>query len=157
LAETFGMTWDELAAGLQEGKTLNELAEEKGVDLQALADEVTAQFAEKLDQAVADGELTQEQADEILARHEERMAEMLENGWGLMHHFGGFRARPFDRFNRGAMPGWDLPDDENVPFGRGGMRGRNRGRSGGRMWDYGQDGDDDALAPMMRWGSGGSL
>jgi len=63
LAEQLGMTTDELAAELEAGKTITELAEEKGVDLQAAQVEA---MKEQIQQAVEDGKLTQEQADWML-------------------------------------------------------------------------------------------
>ena len=63
LAEQLGMTTDELAAELEAGKTIAELAEEKGVDLQAAQLEA---MKEQIQQAVEDGKLTQEQADWML-------------------------------------------------------------------------------------------
>jgi hypothetical protein len=63
LAEQLGMTTDELAAELKAGKTIDEIAEEKGVDLQAARLEA---MKKELAQRVADGEITQEQADWML-------------------------------------------------------------------------------------------
>jgi len=63
LAEQLGMSIDELAAELEAGKTITELAEEKGVDLEAARLEA---IKERIQQAVEDGTLTQEQADWLL-------------------------------------------------------------------------------------------
>ncbi len=63
LAEQLGMTVDELQAELDAGKTIAELTEEKGVDLDAVRVEA---MKERLQQAVEDGTLTQEQADWML-------------------------------------------------------------------------------------------
>jgi polyhydroxyalkanoate synthesis regulator phasin len=63
LADQFGMTIDELAAELEAGKTIAELAEEKGVDLQAAQIEA---MKERIQQAVEDGKITQEQADWLI-------------------------------------------------------------------------------------------
>jgi polyhydroxyalkanoate synthesis regulator phasin len=63
LAEQLGMTSDELQAELEAGKTIAELAEEKGVDLDAARIEA---MKERIQQAVEDGTLTQEQADWLL-------------------------------------------------------------------------------------------
>jgi hypothetical protein len=77
-AEALGITVDELQAVLNDGKTLVDLAEEKGFDLQTLRDAVEA--AQKaailagLEQSVKDGDITQEQAD--------WMREGMENGYG---------------------------------------------------------------------------
>ena len=79
VAEALGMTTDELQAALQDGKTLADLAEEKGVEIQALRDaaeaaEKTARI-EQIEQAVTDGDLTREQAD--------WMIEGIQNGYGM--------------------------------------------------------------------------
>ena len=64
---------EELKAELSSGKTIPELAEEIGIDLEQLAvDKAT----EKLQQAVENGRLTQEEADQRLAELQER----IENG-----------------------------------------------------------------------------
>lgn len=63
LAEQLGMTTDELQAELEAGKTVTELAEEKGVDLEAARIEA---MKERIQQAVEDGTLTQEKADWML-------------------------------------------------------------------------------------------
>ena len=64
LAEAFGMTVEELKAELSSGKTVAELAKEKGIDLQQMA---VDKLTERLQQAVDNGRLTQEEADQKLA------------------------------------------------------------------------------------------
>ncbi len=76
-ADTLNMTVDELLSALDEGKTIQQIAEEQGVDLQAAWLE---QVKSRLAQAVEDGKLTQEQADQILER--------LESGEMPFHPFG---------------------------------------------------------------------
>jgi polyhydroxyalkanoate synthesis regulator phasin len=73
LAESLGIEEDELRSELQDGKTIAEIAEEQGVDVQDVIDDIVAAQRERLDEAVADGDLTQEEADEILAGAEERV------------------------------------------------------------------------------------
>jgi hypothetical protein len=69
-AEALGMTADELSAELWGGKTLSDLAEEKGVDIADVQAAVeAAQVAETktaIEQAVTDGEITQAKADWLL-------------------------------------------------------------------------------------------
>ena len=67
-AETLGMTVEELESAHAEGKRLPEIAEEQGVDVTAVAEAVKAAFEEAVAQAVADGVITQEQADQLLSR-----------------------------------------------------------------------------------------
>ncbi len=66
LAETLGLTQDELNAELASGKTLAQIAEAKGVTQDELAAALETSAKAGLDKAVADGVLTQEQADSML-------------------------------------------------------------------------------------------
>ncbi len=79
IAGFLGISEDELKAALEEGRTLAELTTESGKsvdDLKALlSDDIETKLAEK----VADGTITQVQADEMLARHEE-MVDAIING-----------------------------------------------------------------------------
>ena len=90
IAEALGMTTDELSTQLWGGKTLADLAEEKGValeDVQAAVEAAQQEaFKEAIAQAVEDGTITQEHADWLL--------EGLEKGFlnrpGFGHRHGGF-------------------------------------------------------------------
>ena len=64
-AEALGMTVDELEAAHKAGQRMSDLAEEKGVDMADIQAAVDAARDTVLDQAVADGMLTQEEADAI--------------------------------------------------------------------------------------------
>src|SRR3990172_4921184 len=70
VAEVLGMSTDDLSAALQEGKTLQELADEAGVDIQKIRDALSAvreeSMREHIAQAVEDGTLTQDKADWLL-------------------------------------------------------------------------------------------
>jgi hypothetical protein len=69
-AEALDMTTDEMITALQSGKTLEQLADEAGVDLQVVQDTIQAAHEEELrariEQAVSDGTMTQEKADWLL-------------------------------------------------------------------------------------------
>jgi polyhydroxyalkanoate synthesis regulator phasin len=75
-AETLGLTPEELFAELRAGKSPAEIAEEQGVDVEALYDAMNAARGEAMrqaiQQAVEDGRITQEQADQMLERLENR-------------------------------------------------------------------------------------
>lgn len=62
-AEALDMNETDLMSELHNGKTIAAIAEEKGIDLSEVKASVLASAKEKLDQAVQDGRLTQEQAD----------------------------------------------------------------------------------------------
>lgn len=93
VAEALGMTEDELRSAFQADKTVADLAAEKGVDLQTVIDGIVASHKARLDEKVAAGDLTQEEADEKLAGAEER-ATAFVNGEvppGGRHGHGGPR------------------------------------------------------------------
>lgn len=69
-AKVLGMTTDELSTALQSGKTLDQLAQDAGVDVQDVKDAIQAAHAtemrQRIQQAVDDGKITQENADWLL-------------------------------------------------------------------------------------------
>jgi hypothetical protein len=98
-AEALGMTADELSTQLWGGETLSSLADEAGVELEAVQDAVNAacQEAQKaaIQQAVEDGDLTQEHADWLLEGLEQGFwgSDMRGFGMGFGMGRGGFHGR----------------------------------------------------------------
>jgi hypothetical protein len=87
IADAFGLTVEELDAAHAEGKTLWGIAEEQGVDLAEVGEALKTAGQELLDQASADGTLTQEQADTI----RQHMEDMPGRGpWGMRGRFPRF-------------------------------------------------------------------
>jgi len=70
VAGVLDMSTDELSTALEGGQTLQDLADEAGVDLQEIKDALNAVRAEsmreRIAQAVEDGTMTQEKADWLL-------------------------------------------------------------------------------------------
>ena len=107
-AKALGLTTDELSGQLSAGKTLADLANEKGVDLAdvraAVEADQAAAMSDSIKQAVEDGTISQAQADWLL--------EGLEKGFigapGLGRPFmgGGFHGRGPQDFGE---PGLQLP------------------------------------------------
>lgn len=92
IAEALGISVEEFEAALAEGKTLYVLAQELGVDFAEVRAAMDAAHAEALAQAVADGTITQEQADWILS-HRAQMGQWGASGAGPMGRgvrMGGF-------------------------------------------------------------------
>ena len=89
-AEVLGMTQADLMEQLKDGNSLAEVAEAQGKDLEAFKTELLAQVKTQLDELVADGDLTQEQADDIYQRTEENI-DGIVNGEGCLGGFGGMR------------------------------------------------------------------
>ena len=69
-AEALNMTTDELATALQGGQTLEQIAEAEGVDFADVQEAIQSAHAEemraRIQQAVEDGTITQENADWLL-------------------------------------------------------------------------------------------
>ncbi len=90
-AKALGMTVDELSTELQNGKTLQDLADAAGVDLQVVQDTVNAAHAEemrqRIEQAVTDGTMTQEKADWLLEGLDKGFLD--GPGFGFGHGLGG--------------------------------------------------------------------
>lgn len=89
VAEKLGLSTEELSSGLKGGKTLAELAEEKGVSTEDLAEAVTSKVNEIVDSLVADGEMTAEKAERIKSHVQDHALEQIENGHGKMRKGGG--------------------------------------------------------------------
>jgi hypothetical protein len=89
-AQALGMTPEQLFAELHAGKSLSDIATEKGVELQKVYDAMNADRIEamkaSIQQAVTDGTLTQAQADWLL---QGLNLGFLPKGRGFGHGFGG--------------------------------------------------------------------
>jgi polyhydroxyalkanoate synthesis regulator phasin len=79
-ADAIGISNDELLDALRDGQTIAEVAESEGVDPQTVIDALVAATRERLDEAVADGRVEQEDADERLADVTERITEFVNEG-----------------------------------------------------------------------------
>jgi len=79
VAESLGISQDELRSALGEGSTIADVAADEGVGVASVIDAIVTAVQERLDERVAAGDLTQERADELLAGAEER-ATALVNG-----------------------------------------------------------------------------
>lgn len=121
LAEALGLTVEEFEAAISSGERLSTLAEAAGVTMEELGDIMQGLKEDALAQAVADGTITQEQADEMLERME------LRGGWR-----GG-------KFSGHRGPGCDGDGMFEGPEGHG-FPGRGSGNEGG-FGVFGSSGD----------------
>lgn len=80
-AEQLGLSVEQLVDELEAGKTIADVAAVKGVELETIVDAYIAPRAEFLAQQVADGHLTQAEADETLAHMREEAEEHLEEAY----------------------------------------------------------------------------
>lgn len=79
IADLFGMTTDELQSAREGGQSLADIAKDKGVDEQTVVDTMLESRKEALDQAVAGGQITQEQADAMLERMKAGITQRVED------------------------------------------------------------------------------
>ena len=125
LADALGLSVDELSDELSSGKTLVELAEEKGLTQADLGAVLERTHQEELAEAVAAGVLTEEQADAMLEGMNGRYEWMLDNmgigagygarGWrgGMMGGFYG-RSGTNGEFAPGWCHGYYAPDASEI-------------------------------------------
>ena len=77
-AQALGISADELRTALQGGKSIAQVAQERNVDVQKVIDALVAAETAALDKAVADGVLTQAQADDRKANLAARVKASVE-------------------------------------------------------------------------------
>ena len=125
LAALTGRTTDEIRDQRAAGESVADIAESAGVDVDAVLDTTLDARAGALDDAVAAGEITREQADAALERMQERLRERVtstETGRGAGCDIGtqarGERGQDGERAMRGGR-------------GSGGERGFGGARGGG--------------------------
>jgi hypothetical protein len=67
IVDATGLSRVEIVSQLRDGKTLNEILADNNIDPQVVIDAVTPVVTDDLNQAVANGRITQERADHVLA------------------------------------------------------------------------------------------
>ncbi len=92
-ATYLGLTEAELRAELEDGKTLAEIAKGEGKSVSGLVQALVKEAKARIDEVVADGRLTQAQADELEEDLEERITDFVNGelsgpGPGFHHGFG---------------------------------------------------------------------
>lgn len=112
LAEALGLTVEELEAALADGQSLSDLIAAQGLTTDTLQANLQAAYEAAVARAVADGVITQAQADEILSA---------EVGFGLFGGHGGPGGHGGrGHHGRGGFGPWggesdDLNPDETTP------------------------------------------
>jgi len=80
-AEKLGTTVEDLVTQLQDGATIASLAEEQNINTQDIADAYLENLSGKLDEAVANERITQEQATSMVEQAAEQVQERIEATW----------------------------------------------------------------------------
>ncbi len=78
VAKDLGMAPKDLLTELRSGKTINQVAQEKGVPSQTIVDDLVGKVDARVDKAVSEGKLTQQQGDTIKAKAPERIAKLMD-------------------------------------------------------------------------------
>jgi hypothetical protein len=118
-AQALDMTEADLRTALEGGKTLAGVAQEKGIAASTVVDAVVAQLKAHLDERVASGKNTQDEADQILAEARSRI-EAFVNGAAPA---GGPRFGKGSGGRGGRGPGGGGPDRPAPPAGSGSSSG----------------------------------
>ena len=79
VAKQLGLTPQDLLTELRSGKSLADVAKEKGVDEQAVIDGLVSAASTRIDQAVKDGKLAQDKADAMKAKLPDRIKALVEH------------------------------------------------------------------------------
>ncbi|BCV21068.1 DUF2680 domain-containing protein [Moorella sp. Hama-1] len=123
LSNTLGIDVAQLRAERQAGKSLADIAAEHGVDKSQLVDKVTAERKQLLEDRVAAGQITQEQANYCLENMQQRMEQNLErttigpNGQGRGGWRTGGQGNGGPRLGIAAGPGGQV--GQGAGFSRG--------------------------------------
>jgi polyhydroxyalkanoate synthesis regulator phasin len=82
-ATALGVSTEDLRTALADGKSIADVAAEHGVDVQTVIDALVAQASTHLDEAVADGRLTEEEAATRKTEVTEKITELVNQAGGL--------------------------------------------------------------------------
>ncbi len=117
LAQVLGLTQDELAIHLQDGKTLSEIAVEQNVPEEEVVKAILAPLRDTLQLRVNYGYITQEQADALLEKAEDHARTLLDQN--LSSSSGQY----------GSYTGEEMEDycSDMMGNGQGGMMGNGWG------------------------------
>jgi hypothetical protein len=108
-ATYLGLTESQLRTELQNGKTLAQVAKDKGKSVDGLVDAMTADLKAKLDEGVEDGKLTRARADQLLTATKDRLKEMVNGERPSFPH-------PFFHHDRDSrLPAASPPNLGNAP------------------------------------------
>jgi hypothetical protein len=105
VTDLLGLTQDEIHTQRLEGKTLAEIAADQNVTEEQLIDAILAEKTAAIEQAVADGDMTQEQADWLIARARAMAPFQITNPFAGGRMGDEFRGRMGRGMSRGGMRG----------------------------------------------------
>lgn len=120
-AEVLGVQVQDVQNGIQDGQSIAQQAQAKGIDTAKIIDSFKAKEQARLNNLVTSQGLTQQQADAILDMHVDMAQLMIDNGYfGGMMGFGGNRSGGYGMmggYGNGMMggygPGWQSGGNAN--------------------------------------------
>ena len=98
-----GIDADTLRTELLDGKSLADIATENGVEPQAVIDALVAEAMTHLDQAVADGRIDADQADDLEADLSETITDLVNGSLPDLGDLPGLRSIPRSRLTSSAV------------------------------------------------------
>ena len=103
ILDKLGISFDQLRERLQGGESVADIAEEAGIDLNVIHEERIADQLARIEQLLADGKISEDQAE----RMQDRLNSQLENpnDWNIFDRMQDRMDRPFDKFRDGGRPG----------------------------------------------------
>jgi lambda repressor-like predicted transcriptional regulator len=108
-ADYLGMTQADVRAALRDGKSLADLAKDKGKSVDGLKQALRTAIRKDADEAVEDGVLTKKQADRLVEKLSDAVNELVEQSGRPGHEFGfpgpGFGLGPPGLLEKGILPG----------------------------------------------------
>jgi uncharacterized protein YidB (DUF937 family) len=84
-AEALGISVEDLRAALRDDRTIADVAEERGVDVQAVIDAMVADATAHIDEEVAEGDLDADRATELKEDLPERITDLVNQGPRFRH------------------------------------------------------------------------
>jgi len=114
VAKLFGMTREQILTERSAGKTLSQIAKEKGLTDQQVIDALVAEQKAAIDQQLKDGKITQSQADWLLARAKAMTPFELSNPFTPHSDAAGDKANGMHGM-RGGRGGWDKQAPQATP------------------------------------------
>lgn len=79
VSEYLGLPSEDVREARQGGTSLAQLAQQEGVSVEGLEAVIVADASEHLDEAVADGRISEERAQDMLSQLEDRVSEMVQS------------------------------------------------------------------------------
>lgn len=110
LAEVLGISQDELRDAFSAGQTIAEIAEANGIDVNDVIDALVEANEQRLAEAIEEGRLTQEQADERSQEATERITDLVNGELEFGPHMDRHRGPNLDPDGRPSFD-HDFDDD----------------------------------------------